>query len=163
VADRLRAIATALDTTLRVEDVRRLDAIYNQIQTGNSLAAYGLAAVTTSVLLLSAAGLYALLSFTVNQRRREIGIRSALGAQPRRLIAGIFRRALAQVAVGTGAGALAAFLLGVVLPIEQAGGWKVPGVLPAAAIFMVVVGLLAAVGPARRGLRIEPTEALRDG
>jgi ABC-type antimicrobial peptide transport system permease subunit len=39
----------------------------------------------------------------------------------------------------------------------------VPGILPAAAIFMSMVGLLAAAGPARRALRVQPTEALRDG
>ena len=127
------------------------------------MGAFALAAVTLSVLLLSAAGMYALMSFTVSQGRREIGIRSALGAQPRRLLAAIFGRALGQVGAGALGGVLAALLLGYYLPIEEMGGWDVPGVLPAAAALMIAVGLLAAVGPARRGLRIEPTEALRDG
>lgn len=118
-----------------------------------------------SVLLLSAAGLYALMSFTVNRRRREIGIRSALGAQPLRLLAGVLRRALGQVALGAGVGILAAIPLNGFLSmvIEDMGKANIPGVIPAAAGFMVVVGLLATAGPARRGLRIEPTEALRDG
>jgi ABC-type antimicrobial peptide transport system permease subunit len=56
---------------------------------------------------------------------------------------------------------LAAYLGGRYVPIEQIGGWPIPGILPGAAAFMVLVGALAALGPARRGLRIDPTEALR--
>ena len=57
----------------------------------------------------------------------------------------------------------AALLFAVYLPIEEMGGWHVPGVLPAAAAFMMVVGLLATAGPARRGLSVDPAEVLRDG
>ena len=63
------------------------------------------------MLRLSAAGIYALMSFTVARRRREVGIRAALGAQPRRLLASIFSRALGQLAVGVVVGLLAAALL----------------------------------------------------
>ena len=163
VADRLREMTAVLDPTLRVDELRTLDEIYLQQQRGNNLGASALAVVTLSVLLLSAAGMYALMSFTVARRRREIGIRSALGAQPRRLLAGIFRRALGQVAVGALVGVLAALALGSYLPVEELGGWHVPGVLPGTAGLMIVVAILAAAGPARRGLRVEPTEALRDG
>ena len=130
---------------------------------GNYLGASALVTVTLSVLLLSAAGMYAFMSFTVNQRRREIGIRAALGAQPQRLLAGILGRALGQVAVGALGGVLVALLIGYYLPVEQMGGWDVPGILPGAAALMIVVGLLAVVGPALRALRVDPTEALRDG
>lgn len=159
----LRKIATALDPTLRLHEVATLDEVYRAQQVGNNAGAFSLAAVTLSVLLLSAAGMYAFMSFTVNQRRREIGIRSALGAQPGRLLAGIFSRAFVQLALGTAAGVLVALLLDYYLPAEKVGGWSVPGVIPAATAFMMLVGLLATAGPARRGLQVEPIEELREG
>jgi len=163
VAGRLAEIARSLDPALAVDEIRPLDSLYLQRRIQDASAASGLAIVTLSVLLLSAAGMYALMSFTVNQRRREIGIRSALGAQPRRLLAGIFRRALGQIGAGAVVGLSAAYLLGGVLPTAELGGRDVPGVLPAAGMLFLVVGALAAAGPARRALRVAPTEALREG
>lgn len=160
---RLREITTALDPTLRLDAIQGLDEMYREKAVGNNAGAFSLAAVTLSVLLLSAAGMYALLSFTVNQRRREIGIRSALGAQPRRLLANIFGRALGQFAIGSALGVGVALLLDHFIPAEMVGGWNVPGVIPAAAALMLLIGGLAAVGPARRGLRVEPIEELREG
>ena len=163
MAERLREIVTALDPTLRVEEILPLDEIYRQQEVGNNIGALVLVAVTLAVLLLSAAGIYALMSFTVNQRRREIGIRSALGAPPSRLLAGVLRRALGQLALGALGGVLVALALDSYLPIEKLGGWNVPGVIPAATALMMWIGLLATAGPARRGFRVQPTEALRDG
>jgi ABC-type antimicrobial peptide transport system permease subunit len=121
-----------------------------------------LATVMLIVLLFSTAGIYTLTAFTVAQRRREIGVRSALGAQPRRLVTGIFRRALVPVAGGAIVGSLVAVLIDFYLPIDEVVGQNVPGVIPASAALMVVIGLLAASGPARRALRIDPAAALRD-
>jgi ABC-type antimicrobial peptide transport system permease subunit len=101
------------------------------------------------------------MAFTVAQRRREIGIRSALGAQPDQLVAAVFKRTFWQIAAGSTAGMLAAGLVGRLVPIEQIGGLPIPGILPGAAVFMLLVGALAALGPAQRLLRIDPTEALR--
>ncbi len=162
-AGRLQEISMALDPTLVVDELFTLDEIYREQQIGNNIGAVSIGIVTLSVLLLSAAGMYALMSFTVNQRRREIGIRSALGAQPRRLLAGIFRRALRQLGAGAFAGIVVALVLDHFVPIELVGGWNIPAIIPVAATLMVAIGLLSAFGPARRGLRIEPTEALRDG
>ncbi len=161
LAERLRASAASVDPALHVDEVRTLAEIYREHRFGDNLGAIGIGAVTGSVLLLSAAGLYALTAFTVAQRRREIGIRSALGAQPSHLVAAVFRRAFWQISAGSAAGMLAAYVAGRYVPIEQVGGLPIPGILPAAAAFMLLVGVLASLGPARRGLRIDPTEALR--
>jgi predicted permease len=162
-ARRLQEIGTNLDPTLRLETVRRLDEVYRETQMSSNLTSYALAIVTLSVLVLSAAGLYALMSFTVARRRREIGIRTALGARPGRLLASVFARALWQIAAGVGVGVTAALVLHRRLNIEVEGGWHIPGILPAAAIFVMIIGLLSAAGPARRAIRVDPTEALRDG
>ena len=161
LAERLRDVAASVDPALHVDEVRTLAEIYRDHRFGDNLGAITIGAVTGSVLLLSAAGLYALMAFTVAQRRREIGIRSALGAQPGQLVAAVFRRAFWQIGAGSAVGMLAAYLVGRYVPIEQIGGLPIPGVLPGAAAFMLLVGVLAALGPARRGLRIDPTEALR--
>ena len=161
LAERLRDTAASVDPALHVDRVRTLAEIYRDQRFADNLGAITIGAVTGSVLLLSSAGLYALLAFTVAQRRREIGIRSALGAQPGQLVAAMFRRAFWQIGAGSAVGILAAYLVGRYVPIEQIGGRPIPGVLPAAAAFMLLVGVLAALGPARRGLRIDPTEALR--
>ena len=160
---RLQEIVTNLDPVLRLGNVRRLDEVYGETQMSSNLTSYALVIVTLSVLVLSAAGLYALMSFTVTLRRREIGIRTALGARPGRLLTGIFARALWQIAPGVVVGVMAALALHQMLNIEVEGGWHIPWILPAAAIFIMAIGLLSAAGPARRAIRVDPTEALRDG
>jgi putative ABC transport system permease protein len=159
-APRLREITAALDPTLQLRGVRSLDEVMRKQQEGMRMGALAIALVTLSVLLLSAAGIYALISFTVTRRRREIGIRAALGAHPRRILRSIFSRALGQLALGLVVGAAAAALLDRLSEGELMGGKGIV-VLPIVAALMLGVGLLAALGPARRGLRIQPTEALR--
>ena len=159
-APTLRRVATSVDPMLQLQNVNSLYASYRENTRAAAQLALVIALITGSVLLLSAAGIHALMSFTVNQRRREIGIRSALGASARGILTSILARALWQLALGVGVGLTMAIGLDV-----AAGGVLMEGtgvlVVPATAAFMVIVGLLAAAGPARRGLRVQPTEALR--
>ena len=144
-------------------NLRRLDEIYRQQAVGNYVGAFGLVAGTLSVLLLSAAGIYAMTSFTVNQRRKEIGIRTALGAQPLQLLRTILWRSMKQISLGAVAGVGVALVIGRYIPIDEMGGWRLPGVIPAAVGLILSIALAALVGPARRGLRVEPIEELREG
>jgi predicted permease len=161
-ADRLLAIAASLYPALVVDEISSFDARYQRAQSERTDGVYAFAIVTVSVLLLSAAGMYALMSFTVNQRRREIGLRSALGAPPLRLLAGTFRGPLRQISTGVVVGLIVAYLVGDVIPFETIGGRRVPGALVVAALCMLIVGALAVAEPARRALKLAPTEALRE-
>jgi putative ABC transport system permease protein len=100
------------------------------------------------------------MSFTVTLRHREIAIRTALGAQPIRLLGGIFGRGLRQIALGVAIGVGVALLVDAAEDGEALGG-RAGLLLSGTVLVMSVVGLFAVLGPARRGLRIEPSEALK--
>jgi hypothetical protein len=157
---RLRDVAATLDPALRPHEILPLDAVYRGGEPGMMrLGAAAMTLVTLSVLLLSAAGIYAMMSFTVTRRRREIGIRAALGADSRRILSSIFSRAVGQLTAGIVLGAGAAALLAPSMPDRHLG--NLPAFIPLVAALMMGVGLLAAAGPARRGLRLHPSEALK--
>ena len=157
---RLREITAGIDPNLQLYRVTSLDASLLKEQSVMRLIAAVLGALTLSIVMLSAAGIYSMMSFTVSQRRKEIGIRTALGADPAQILRSIFSRAFVQLALGAVVGVAVA---GLFEAATEGGLMQGHGavVLPIVAIFMVAVGLLAAAGPARRGLRIQPTEALR--
>ena len=156
---RLRTIATALDPELRLQNVRSMDAEMREAHRIMRLTAVGIFAVTASVLLLAAAGIYSMMSFTVERRRREIGIRIALGADRARVVRSIFARAFAQLGIGVVVGALLApALLTFDSPMNGVKVLTLGGVSGA----VLFVGLLASIGPTRRSLTIQPTEALKD-
>lgn len=158
---RLRELTAALDPDLDLRKIRGLDEALRSEQWISRIQAAVFAAITLSVLMLSSAGIYALMSFTVSQRRKEIGIRMALGADWKQILAGIFSRAFAQLTLGASLGAI----LGITFEMASGGNLlrgNVGVVLPAVVLVMTTVGFLAVLGPARRSLRIEPTEALRD-
>jgi putative ABC transport system permease protein len=157
----LREVTAAIDPNLQLREVFTLRQAVEREQGLLRLIGLTVSIAMFSVVVLSAAGIYALMSFTVSRRRREIGIRTALGANRNRILVGIFSRALGQLAAGAVAGMLGAAALTQVLEedvLQRQGVWLVP----AMALFMMVVGLVAALEPARRGLSIQPTEALRE-
>jgi predicted permease len=153
-AARLRTVAAGVDPTIRLTDVQPLAQVGGSEATIN-WALTGVAwLISFIVLLLSATGIHSLMSFTVSRRTREIGIRAALGAPPRRIVAGIFSRAFLQISAGVLAGSGLAALVGL-------GSTRQLLLLIAADGIMLVVGLAACAVPLRRALRIDPTEALR--
>jgi putative ABC transport system permease protein len=158
--NRMRELAIAVDPMLRLDAVRALDKTLSVERLSDRMVLIAVALVTVSVLLLSAAGIYALMSFTIARRRREIGIRTALGAGRSRVLRSVLRRTAGQIGTGIVVGIL---LAGLLVQTLEGGRADVRGVyvLLAVAAFMTVVGVLAALGPARRALRIQPTEALR--
>lgn len=155
---RLRQAGADVDAALPLSDVMLLTEFYSQNRAVWRLISWALAFITASVVLLSAGGMYALLSFTVAQRTREIGIRTALGAHPRRILLSVFGRVLRQISIGliVGSAISGALLSGSDLGLRYAGSL----VLGVSAVILIV-GIAAAMGPARRSLRVQATEALR--
>jgi putative ABC transport system permease protein len=158
---RLREIGAAVDATLQLRNVNSVADNYREGKRQRRLLALASVLVILAVLLLSGAGIYAMMSFTVARRRREIGIRSALGANPRRILSSIFARASAQLGIGVLFGLLGAFAVDRLLGRGPVADGRVI-MLPIVALLMMTIGLLAAFDPARRGLSIQPTEALRE-
>ena len=153
-ATRLRTLAAEVDPTIRLTDVRSLaDAGGGEAQ-GNWALTSVAWLVGFIVLMLSATGIHALMSFTVARRTREIGIRAALGARPGRIVAGVFARAFLQIGAGILVGSALAVLVGV-------GSAEQVRLLLAADAIMLLTGLAACALPVRRALSVNPTDALR--
>lgn len=156
---RVRDITASLDPATRLTTIS-----FNEMKRQSTLAirliVLTITLIVASALLLSAAGLYSLMSFTVSQRRKEIGIRAAMGADARQLLRSIFAKAAWQLGLGIACGIVLSLLLDVAAGGDMLGSFG-RAFLPVMSMVMFGVGLGAAIGPARRGLRIQPTEALR--
>ena len=154
---RLRAIAAEVDPSLRVMRIRALDEIVEGARTAERWAYLGILFSTLAALALSVTGVYAVTSFLVTQRTREIGIRVALGASRQQIAFSIVSRALVPAMAGMVLGALSAIALDVVLGLGSA--WTTVSV--SIAIFGAI--LLACWSPARRAMAIPPSEAIQTG
>ena len=112
--------------------------------------------------LLAAIGTYGVMAYTVRQRTREIGIRRAMGAGPREIIAFVARRALALVAIGLAGGLAGALALTRLIASQL---WGVTPTDPAtfAAVSLILAGIsvVACIGPVREAMAVDPTIALR--
>ena len=116
----------------------------------------------TLSLLLAGIGLYGVMSYTVNQRRQEFGIRMALGAEPGDVIGAVLRGGLAIVLGGLGVGLLAGLgvsreLSGRLVNVSAAD----PVTYLGTALFLGAIALLASWLPARRATRVSPAQSLR--
>ena len=161
----VREIAAAVDPSLRLSELQPVDEVTNNVAWFLGLWLRVTVMMTGVALLLSLSGIYAVLSFIVSRRTREIGVRVALGASRARVIAAIFRRPLIQVALGVVAGGLL-IAAGGSIETDMPGltGQLSPGrvaILSGYAVVMLGVCLLACVVPTRRALAVEPTVALR--
>jgi ABC-type antimicrobial peptide transport system permease subunit len=154
VLGRMRAIARDVDPTLQLGDLEPLGGAGSGEASINWTLTIVFGLVSGLVMLLSAMGIHALMSFTVARRTREIGIRVALGAGARRIVTSIFRRAFLQLAAGLVIGSGIGVLLGMQSALQLR-------LLIGANVVMLVVGMIACALPVRRALRIDPAEALR--
>jgi ABC-type antimicrobial peptide transport system permease subunit len=114
-------------------------------------------------LLLAAIGLYGVMSYSVEQRTSEIGVRMALGADRNQVLAMVLRTGLIQAGIGLGFGIPAAILAGHLMSDQLFGvrPWD-PVMLSLATVSLGVAAILASFIPARRAAGVEPMVALRN-
>jgi ABC-type antimicrobial peptide transport system permease subunit len=113
-------------------------------------------------LVLAAVGVFGVLSLAVAERRREMGIRLALGASPRGLMALVVRHALVLAVIGAGSGVVVALALsplfaGQLFEISAADPLTIAGVV----VTLLAVAVMAAIAPAVRVMRVDPVSTLR--
>jgi predicted permease len=162
VLARVRQEIQAIDPAVAVYNLQTLEAQKNGSLYSERLSAMLLGLFGALALALVAIGLYGILSYSVAERTREIGIRLALGAQPRDLLSLVIRRGLLLTLAGSGIGVAAALatvrlvqrLLFGVSPTD-------PQVFAIVPIGLLAVALLACWIPARRATRLNPVRALR--
>lgn len=158
----IRRAVTSLDPHVPIIRMTTLEAAMGQSLFFQRAAATFIGAFAVLALLLSATGIFGLLAYTVEQRRREIGIRIAVGASQAGVVRTVVRAGLAPVLVGLVAGLVGALLAARLL---QGLLYGVPATDPAsftaAGLLLLVAGLVAAWVPARRATRVDPAHTLK--
>ena len=158
----VRRIIAEADSQQPISDVQTLSGIVDDETADRRLQADVLAGFAFVAIVLSAIGIHGLLSFTVSERRQEIGVRVAVGASPADILKMIFGESSLLVAVGTVLGVALAYLAGRTLQALLAGVH--PGDLPsfAAGIGLIVcAGFAGSLLPALKAVRVDPVNAMR--
>jgi len=152
----------SVDPSLPLADIHTLDYFYRTSMARTSFTLVMLAIAGSMALLLGIVGLYGVIAYSVSQRRREIGIRSALGAQQRELTRLFVRHAMLLTGAGVACGLVAA------LALTRLMSSLLFGIKPTdpATFAVASIGLLSAAAvssylPARRAAAVNPVEALR--
>ncbi len=160
----VEALVRTLDPTMPVFDVMTMDRAvagangYFLFKVGAGFAV----SLGALALLLAVVGVYGVVSYAASQRKHEIGIRIALGAEPRAVLGLVVRQGVILVGAGVGVGAIAA------LAVSRLLGSLLVGVAPydpltfvSVSALMLTVALVACYIPARRAVRVDPMVALR--
>jgi ABC-type antimicrobial peptide transport system permease subunit len=158
----LRDEMRAIDADMPLFNIRTLDEFLGQIRWVYRIFGAMFSAFALIALVLSAVGLYAVTAYSVTQRTQEIGVRMALGANPRSIRWLILRRALTQLAIGLALGVAGALGVGrllraMLVQIATAD----PATLTTIVAMLLMVAVAACVWPTRRATRLDPVTALR--
>jgi putative ABC transport system permease protein len=158
----IQRAVSGVNASLAISDISTLQSMYDRSIDRSSVVLALLAIAGAMSLLLGVVGIYAIISYSVSQRRREIGIRLALGAQKPALQWMFVRSALALTSVGIAVGLIAAFSL---VPLMKA---LLFGVRPfdvrtfiAVPLILAAATALASYLPARRAVSVDPSQTLR--
>jgi macrolide transport system ATP-binding/permease protein len=161
----VRDVVRKIDPSMPVVGARTMHDFYTQraVKTPNIMVEV-IGSLGMMGLLLSMVGLYALVAYSVSQRSREIGIRMAIGADRPGVLRMVLRQGLVLGSIGAGAGLILSFVAcrAMTSALWVLGGRVNYALLPAVALPLLVITLLAAYFPARRASLIDPMRALRD-
>ena len=154
----------AIDASLPVYEMLTLDEVLLQVTWVSRIFGIMFGAFAVFALLLSSVGLYGVISYGVAQRTHEVGVRMALGAQPRDVLVLVMKQGLLATAIGSGIGLVLSIVLGRVLASMLFGVQaRDPLTFLGTTALLVCVALLATFFPALRATRVDPVVALRSG
>jgi putative ABC transport system permease protein len=152
----------AIDPGQPVASVRTLEELVARVQANRRFTTMMLVVFAVVALVLAAVGIYGVIAYSTAQRTQEIGIRVALGAQPRQVLAPVIREALVLAGSGIAVGLLGAVALTHVLASFLFGIRATdPLTFISMSLLLVLMALLASYIPSRRALRVDPLIALR--
>ena len=162
LANTLRATIAGIDPDLPVYRIRTARAAVNQGLGSISLLGSLLGAFATIGLILSAIGIYGVVSYTVVQRTGELGIRMALGAQARDVLWLVLGKGAVLIVIGALLGGLGGYVVSrLLISLIPSLPTRDPLILLVAGLALVAVALIACFIPARRATRVDPLVALR--
>ena len=155
-------VVREIDPLLPVSAVRPLEDVFAESIARPRLTAVAMSVFAGAALLLAALGVYGIVSYSVSQRSREFGIRVALGAKPSQIVAMVVGQNLRIVAMGLGAGVLAAIpatrlMRGLLYQV----GPNDPTTFIAIGVMLAIVAVIASYLPARRGTQVDPVVTLK--
>jgi putative ABC transport system permease protein len=158
----VRQAVSRIDPDEATSTFRTMDDVIALSASGDRFNTLLLGAFAAIALLLTAAGIFGVLSYLVTQRTREMGLRMALGAQPRDVLRVIVGHGMRLVLVGLCIGVAAALVVtrwmsSVLFDVKPSD----PLTFAAVAVLLTAVAFLASYIPARRAMRVDPMVALR--
>lgn len=160
--DEVRKTIWARNPNLPLADVRTLDEIFQRSMARTSFTLVMLGIAAGAALLLGAVGIYGVTSYSVSQRRRELGVRLALGALPAEVSRLVLRHGLRLALAGAAVGLVAAFGVTRLMSALLHGVSALdPAAFVVGGVGVLAIALLASYLPARRAAAIDPIETLR--
>ena len=158
----MRAALASIDSDLALSDVETLRQLFGRFLGEPRFRLTAIGAFAILALMLAIVGVYGLISFTVAQRTREIGIRVALGARPAQVLGAFVREAATLAAVGIAAGAIVALAATrLIQSFLFEVGASDPTVFIGVSALLLAAAMAASYIPSRRALRVDPLIALR--
>ncbi|MDA2938723.1 ABC transporter permease, partial [Acidobacteria bacterium AH-259-A15] len=162
ISDAVRNAVWSIDKDQPLWKIRTVAFLIDQSLSNRHFAMALLGAFAVLALVLTVVGIYGLISYFVNQRTHEMGIRLALGAQPQDILALVLKYGVFLILMGTGAGVVAAFVL---TRLMESMLYEVsvtdPAIFIGVSLLLACVALVACYLPARRATKVDPMVALR--